>query len=105
VDELQSVVLRLVVPKVADFCVLRIHPGLAAALGSTPRPPHARAELLPFLRRSIPGSDELPRRHPANRVQITGVPDWGDVDEHRLERVGSDAGHLQLICATVATPG
>src|SRR6476661_1541471 len=39
VDELQSVVLRLAVPKVADFCVLRIHPGLAAALGSTPRAP------------------------------------------------------------------
>src|SRR5678816_432425 len=56
VDELQSVVLRLAVPKVADFCVLRIHPGLAAALGSTPR---ACAELLPFLRRSIPGCDEL----------------------------------------------
>ena len=99
VDELQSVVLRLVVPKVADFCVLRIHPGLAAALGSTPRAAHARAELLPFLRRSIPGSDELPRRHPANRVQITGVPDWGDVDEHRLELVASDAEHLKLIRA------
>ena len=99
VDELQSVVLRLAVPKVADFCVLRIHPGLAAALGSTPRAAHARAELLPFLRRSIPGSDDLPRRHPANRVQITGVPDWGDVDEHRLELVASDAEHLKLIRA------
>jgi hypothetical protein len=39
VDELQSVVLRLVVPKVADFCVLRIHAGLALALGSTPHEP------------------------------------------------------------------
>ena len=35
VDELQSVVLRLAVPKVADFCVLRIHAGLASALGSS----------------------------------------------------------------------
>ncbi len=44
VDELQSVVLRLVVPKVADFCVLRIHAGLASALGSSARAAHARAE-------------------------------------------------------------
>jgi len=100
VDELQSVVLRLVVPKVADFCVLRLHAGLALALGATARAAHARAELLPFLRRSTPGTDEpLSRRHPATRVQVTGVPDWGDVDEHRLELVASDSEHLKLIRA------
>ena len=100
VDELQSVVLRLVVPRVADFCVLRIHAGLASALGSSARAAHARAELLPFLRRSTSGRDELlSRRHPANRVQVTGVADWGDVDEHRLELVASDSEHLKLLQA------
>jgi signal transduction histidine kinase len=100
VDELQSVVLRLVVPKVADFCVLRIHAGLASALGAAARAAHARAELLPFLRRSTAGKDELlSRRHPANRVQVTGVPNWGDVDDHRLELVANDSEHLKLLRA------
>ena len=104
VDELQSVVLRLVVPRVADFCVLRIHAGLASALGSSARAAHARAELLPFLRRSTSGRDELlSRRHPANRVQVTGVADWGDVDEHRLELVASDSEHLKLLQAMAPT--
>ena len=104
VDELQSVVLRLVVPRVADFCVLRIHAGLASALGSSARAAHARAELLPFLRRSTSGRDELlSRRHPANRVQVTGVAHWGDVDEHRLELVASDAEHLKLLQAMAPT--
>ena len=104
VDELQSVVLRLVVPRVADFCVLRIHAGLASALGSSARAAHARAELLPFLRRSTSGRDELlSRRHPANRVQVTGVAHWGDVDEHRLELVASDSEHLKLLQAMAPT--
>jgi signal transduction histidine kinase len=30
---------------------------------------------------------------------VTGVPDWGDVDEHRLELVASDSEHLKLIRA------
>lgn len=99
-DDLQAVLLRLVVPRVADFCVLRIHAGLAAALGSPARSAHGRPELLPFLRRSRPGDGELlSRRHPANRVQVTGMPNWGDVDEHRLELVARDSEHLALLRA------
>jgi signal transduction histidine kinase len=99
-DDLQAVVLRLVVPHVADFCVLRIHAGLAAALGSPARSAHGRPELLPFLRRTRPVDGELlSRRHPANRVQVTGMPNWGDVDEHRLELVARDSQHLALLRA------
>ena len=99
-DDLQAVVLRLVVPRVADFCVLRIHAGLAAALGSPARSAHGRPELLPFLRRTRPVDGELlSRRHPANRVQVTGMPNWGDVDEHRLELIARDSQHLALLRA------
>jgi signal transduction histidine kinase len=99
-DELQAAVLRLVVPGLADLCVLRIHAGLASALGFSPRAAHARPELLPFLRRVRPGERELlPRRHPANQVEVTGVADWGDVDARRLEAVARDAEHLELLRA------
>ena len=99
-DELQAAVLRLVVPGLADLCVLRIHADLASALGFTARSAHARPELLPLLRRMRPGEGELlPRRHPANRVQVTGVADWGDVDARRLEAVARDAEHLELLRA------
>src|SRR5580765_1333331 len=94
-DELQAAVLRLVVPGLADLCVLRIHADLASALGLTARSAHARPELLPLLRRVRPGERELlPRRHPATRVEVTGVADWGDVDARRLEAVARDAEHL-----------
>src|SRR5262249_20318232 len=77
-----------------------IHAGLASALGAPARAAHARAELLPFLRRSHPERDEmLSRRHPANRVQLTGMPDWGEVDEHRLGLVARDSEHLTLLRA------
>ena len=99
-DELQAAVLRLVVPGLADLCVLRIDVDLASALGFTARSAHARPELLPLLRRVRPGEGELlPRRHPANRVRITGVADWGDVDTERLEAVARDAEHLELLRA------
>ena len=99
-DELQAAVLRLVVPALADLCVLRIDADLASALGFTARSAHARPELLPLLRRMRPGEGELlPRRHPANRVRVTGVADWGDVDTQRLEAVARDAEHLELLRA------
>jgi signal transduction histidine kinase len=41
----------------------------------------------------------LPRRHPANRVQATGVADWGDVDARRLEAVARAAAHLEMLRA------
>jgi signal transduction histidine kinase len=99
-DELQAMVLRLVVPGLADLCVFRLQADLASALGSTARSAHARPELLPLLRRSRPGEGELlPRRHPASRVMITGVPDWGEVDERRLGVVARDSEHLALLHA------
>ena len=98
--ELQATVLRLVVPGLADLCVLRIHADRASALGFTGRSAHARPELLPLLRRVRPGDGELlPRRHPANQVQVTGAADWGDVDARRLEAVARDAEHLALLRA------
>jgi GAF domain-containing protein len=100
VDELEATVLGLVVPRLADLCVVRLRGDLALELETSASPVHARPELMPFLRRSNASEREVPSsRHPAGRVLATGQAEWGDVDAGHLEAVARDADHLARLRA------
>ena len=95
IDELEATVLGIVVPRLADLCVVRLRGDLALELEAPVSSAHARAELLPFVRRpNAKEPDVLSSRHPAERVLATGEADWGDVDARLLEAVARDPEHL-----------